>query len=345
MKKGRKCIKRTGLLILLLSFMLYGCAHNKKEYKIDDTSSDRYIIEHFKDDCKKDYKYTAHNTKDIVYIDGGKLYRYSDGMEVLDDVQIREMIFTETYLYVLDDSDELHILDMTSLVNYELSGVLQIEFDGNNLYLEKGNDGTTYYVEETQFVKDGHVIDFENMNVLDDRLYLNEYMLNNGFLYWTNCDRKEVSVLCKKIGDTGENKKGIKLDDTYYISEGNLSADEENGYILYSKCSKASSYAYKQGETYCDGILALDFDKEKTTTIYETDNNLTRIIGFDSNKNYVYLYDVNSRQIQEVKLDTNQQTTICTLDKKYNSLLFEKSKDVIFVYTGNNELVQIVDLY
>ena len=33
-----------------------------------------------------------------------------------------------------------------------------------------------------------------------------------------------------------------------------------------------------------------------------------------------------------------------TLTQKYNSLIFDMSKDVLFVYTDNNELVQIVEL-
>lgn len=62
-----------------------------KIYEVADVSESKYLISHFDENCKNDFKYTAHNGDEVVYVDGDSLYRLSDKQLILENVHIVEM--------------------------------------------------------------------------------------------------------------------------------------------------------------------------------------------------------------------------------------------------------------
>lgn len=324
-------------------------AKTKHEYKVADTSDAIYCTNHFNDNCLALSEYTACNRDSIVYVDGLNLYRLSDHQVILKNVQIRKMLYTDYYLYVLDDKDVFYIIDMETMSTYKVQNVNAFYYDNVKIYLSSTypNISGFYGIDEESIIKNGEVVPFDQMEDVDDvaaRKIKARIYDGNGYYYWTNCDRKEVSVCRKRVEETENIKDGIRLDDDYIISDNDLSIDGENAYILYRIHSGHTKYQNTQKETYRDGIISLDFDKEKSKIVYETEDNTSRIIGFDYEKNIVYLYDVNNLSVNVLDLNTNQEETLDALPKKYNTLTFEKSRDNIFIYTYNNELVKIVEL-
>ena len=325
----------------------------KREYKVADTSDAIYYTNHFDDNCLEMSKYTACNGDSIVYVDGSNLYRLLDNQVVLENVQICEMLYTDDYLYVLDDKEVFHIVNMESMEDYIIESVDGLDYDGEYIYLSQSDNKDIYYISEKGLLYNNEFIGFDKMSVLPNAkwLDLDEYQYQGDYYYWLNCSdgklssaKYRIAVCRSKIMEDRENGEGITLDDEYYITENNLAIGGEATYILYQRRDMHNKYTGIQGDIYCDGIVSIDFDNKKSTVLYETNDNLKRIIGFDYEKNIVYLYDVNNLSVNVLDLNTNQEETLDALPKKYNTLTFEKSRDNIFIYTHNNELVKIVEL-
>ncbi|MDO5127922.1 MAG: hypothetical protein Q4D54_09280 [Eubacteriales bacterium] len=349
-----KKIKRITIFFVLLSFVLAGCKNNKvKEYVISDKSDDTYVVDRFCDTCIKYDEHIAYNDRDLVYINGQNIYHYPDNNIVMENIMVDKMIYTDTWLYVLETNDKLHVFDMESMEDYIIDSVDGLGYDGEYIYLSQSDNKDIYYHSEKDVLNNNEFIGFGKMSVLSNARWLNldGYQYQGDYYYWIVCGngntsikKHEVSVARNRISEDKKNKDGILLDDDYIISDNNLSVTGDAAYILYQRRDGNKKYTGIQGDIYCDGIVALDFDNKKSNVVYETNDNLTRIIGFDAEKKNVYLYDVNNFNINVLDLNTNQEETIDKLPKKYNDLIFDMSKDVLFVYTDNNELVQIVEL-
>ncbi|MDD6328859.1 MAG: hypothetical protein Q4D54_07445 [Eubacteriales bacterium] len=334
------------LLIVCMGIVLKQFNRNKDENRDRDMSEDEYITDHFSEDCKSDYKYTAHNDTDVVYVDGTRLYRYSDGQIILDDVQIKKMIYSDMYLYVLDEKCVFYIVDMNTMNTYEAMNVTDVEYDGQNIYLSTDKGFGILCIDEASIIKDDKVTDFELMEKLEGKQNMDHYVYgDHGVYYYAGFDSHVGSNVVSTTVDNPEaDAKWVDIKQSYHFANNNLSVKNGMVYVLCREYSASIKYSEEQNRIVCDVIYSLDFDANQASEVYKTENNRTRIVGFDSEKNAVYVYDVDKYQINELNLDTNQQTNICTLEKKYTSLIFEMSKDVLFVYTDNNELVQIVEL-
>lgn len=248
-------------------------------------------------------------------------------------------------MYVLDDGDILHIIDMDTQASYEITDVGSIEYDAIEMYLAQSGAACVYRLEESQIEGLPSVMDIRQLEVEDGFTRLQNYTYDdNDNCYSVSCFRGNVYAYRKKKAEERDEKDSIKLKSHYAITERNISITDENVYILYQINRDINRYSGKQSDTYRDGILLLDFDKEKSKIVYETEDNLERIVGFDSEKNIVYLYDVNQNQIQELDLETEQKTEITKLSEKQDNLVFDMTKDKIFIYTDNNKLVQIIEL-
>ncbi|MDO5127920.1 MAG: hypothetical protein Q4D54_09265 [Eubacteriales bacterium] len=346
MSKKKVTIIIVGILIISLAIALVLRIKNKmhKNYCATDTSQDVYLTDHFDENCRTKFKYSVCNGDDILYIDQTNLYRMSDRKIILSDINIQNMIYTDVYLYVLDMGSKLHIVNMNTLKEYVLEGVKEMEYNCGKLYFIPEGQNALFCIEETEIIRDEKTIGFAQMDFVENRVCLYDYVYEEDSTYWVNCDGRDVFV-CRSPREDSNKKIYIGLDNVYNISGNNLSFCNGNTYLLYNIKSTNTYYVEgKQDATYCDGIFVLDFNEKKAKKIYETENNLTRIVGFDAEKNIVYLYDVNNNQINALDLNTNQTEKIDTLQRKYNSLIFDMNKDILFVYTDNNELVKIVEL-
>lgn len=347
-------------IVVILAFVLMFFAGKslkayltqKNTQNIVDVSDNKYISNRFNDNCNSGFKYSVRNKDDILYVNGTSIYRYSDNQSILTNININKMLYTDSYLYVLDDSNALHIIDMKQSRKYELSDVEDFEYDGYNLYFQRvitpnGNPEDDYivYMPESEIIKNDAVVIFNDMYLIDGQLCVERCVYgNDGARYWTLYDEHKRSLVRKATAEQSLNESAsIEISASMYFLNNSLAVTNDNTYLLCAKYNEGAG-RYTQDVIDYDIIYELDFDSKQANEIYRTDNNLNRIVGFDDEKNIVYLYDVNNNQINALDLNTNQTEKIDTLQRKYNSLIFDMSKDVLFVYTDNNELVKIVEL-
>ena len=215
--------------------------------------------------------------------------------------------------------------------------------DGTPVYSDMVDDSgipKKAYIGYTAFVNDQPLsLDGHNISVSARMFFLKDiFYVRNGY-----------STIHKKGDDSCEYTRMDTGD--YYSSDTNR--------MFFNNCvyELVQSPDYKGGEwahppyiynfpqylTVNDRLIATDLEKACGYVVYETENNLTRIVGF--NGETVYLFNVDSYTLSALdikNIPTDGSVVIKQLPEK-EELSFEWCEDVLFVYDSDQNVVDITE--
>lgn len=179
---------------------------------------------------------------------------------------------------------------------------------------------------------------------LPDLMYNYEYYYNNT-CYEVN------SPYCTVKNNDGTEKNFSK--DGYFSSYNDDKTSRYiDGGVIYALMHQVDYEPFSSDWTFLptfnapqydsvrDCIVAHDLEEEHTCAIYETTDNLTRIIGY--NGEAVFLFDTQTYQILAMDLATEEKDILAEIEK-HDRLGFEWCADVLFVYDEQNNVVDIVE--
>lgn len=346
------------LLIALCCVFLSCIVKNAKVIsamnKIEDTSNNIYYVSHFSNACDTNRSLTVTNNEELYYVDGTNVYRNSDGAVVMEDVCVKELVLTANLLLILDDSFVLHIVDTFSFVDFPMPGVQDVFYKDNKIYIQPENDYNFKCVSEDKIID---VVDFDKMSDPDIDSQLAKNASFNGkysFIFFS--DRRVNTIHRSTSGNDNTEDIVVPLKDAYAIDSNNLFAKSGKAYFLYNEftyeefaieltegLAERPSFNREQYKIVCDGIAEVDFDSKKVKEIYTTEDNTTKIIGYNLT-DHVYLFDTKRRLVSSLDLQTNESKRIISVPRKYSSLIFEITNNILFIYDIDKNLISTVNL-
>lgn len=326
---------------------------------IGDESQDFYSVSHFSGACSVNRSLTAGDGKEIVYVDGLNVYRYGDNHPILQDVYVKQIVLAYKYLYVLDDSWVLHVVDKTTFDQYVMSGVQYVGYDGETVYLKMENSQELSCISEDMIVQNHEIISREKLSVADINvnMFQEPFVRENENCYWVYSDRRGIAVYRSKFAKEDDSVSVVRLDNSYVACSDNLFIEDGKAYILYNEFD-LDTYSFgvndglvnrpefqrAQKKIVRDGVAAVNFDTGEVEKIYSTDNNYTKIIGYDISNDSLYLFDVRERQIYSLNLKNKERQSMFSLSKEYDYLIFEITENVLFLYDIEQNLITSVEL-
>lgn len=99
-------------------------------------------------------------------------------------------------------------------------------------------------------------------------------------------------------------------------------------------------YNFPQEYLLHDCIYATDLNTQQNFVVYRTEDNLTRIVGFDGV--YVYLFDVRDYTLYRYDPAAEEKTELGKIPE-YDDLTFEWCGSLLFIYNGDS-VVEIADV-
>ena len=213
--------------------------------------------------------------------------------------------------------------------------------DGTPIYSDSVNDSSftkKAYIGYTAFINGQPLsLDGNNITIRSRMFFLKDiFYVRNGY-----------STIHKKGGNSYDY---AKMNTSNYFSS-------DSNRIFFNKCvyelvqrpdynygdwaHPQYTFNFPQYLTVNDMIIATDLETSSAYVVYQTDNNLKRIIGFDGKS--IYLIDTNTYTLSVYDLTRGTTLEIKQLPE-LTELSFEWCGEVLFVYDDNNNVADIVDI-
>lgn len=261
---------------------------------------------------------------------------------LLQDVSVYGMLANNEDVFIKDDDGRTYIFEGDSVEKTELTALLnplETEQDYTNLYGEYGAYeiyGCKKDASETGEVQVIRKKDGSWQGSIDEAA---SYVTESGALTFSGDTDGTFTFQDKKyslknyVTDKTKRENDTKIFSAFstWYADTFYSLNQYCKMVYYPREYKINAASHLR---VYDEIIAVSPISEEQESLYKTDNSLVRIVGFDAENRWVYLYDMESRNILKYNLLSGEEIQIGDTLPPFGDVWFGWADGRLFVFFG-----------